>query len=369
MDRAPSYFVDDQPPLSALLGAHRARAAAWFATLPAGLAEALVLGGGYGRGEGGARAGTAGPALFNDLDYFLFASAPADPALRAAKEAFERAETAALGIDVEVTALSPAQAARTGDTMMLRDLRAGHVPVAGPPDYVLRLVPERPWDTLPLVEGTRLLWNRGSGLYFAGCALADGRAGAAEFAHRNHQKARLALGDAELVRRRRYRPTVRERLAQAESCLAGDALADYRAAAEFKFRPPGETPPAAALAAAQAELTARWLAAFLAFEGDRLGRPFADAAAYAAHSGRLYPAERSARNLLLALRDRLRRGGCLRPALDYPRGALQRALVLLLAGAAAGVSRFLPAAAVPAPERGRAAAWEAPFRRWWAAYS
>ena len=56
------------------------------------------------------------------------------------------------------------------------------------------------------------------------------------------------------------------------------------------------------------------------------------------------PPQVKAKNPALALRDRLKRGAFLRPAGDYPRGALMRALPCLLAADEARALRFLPAA-------------------------
>ena len=65
--------------------------------------EAVVLGGGYGRGEGGVLVNADGSEeLFNDLDYFLFATDPDDAALLAVVHGIERDGTEELGIDVDV---------------------------------------------------------------------------------------------------------------------------------------------------------------------------------------------------------------------------------------------------------------------------
>ena len=44
--------------------------------IPAAELEALVLGGGYGRGEGGVLIGPGGDRPYNDLEFYLFLSGP-----------------------------------------------------------------------------------------------------------------------------------------------------------------------------------------------------------------------------------------------------------------------------------------------------
>src|SRR5207237_8136928 len=69
---------------------------------------------------------------------------------------------------------------------------------------------------------------------------------------------------------------------------------------------------------------------FLWLESIRLRRRFATAEDYAFADGRLFPDSSIIHNLLLHLRDRLRRGKPPRGWTDYPRAATQRALLLIL---------------------------------------
>src|SRR5689334_16523782 len=46
------------------------------ATVPAPRLEGVLLGGGYGRGEGGVRHGPGGDAPYNDLEFYVFVRGP-----------------------------------------------------------------------------------------------------------------------------------------------------------------------------------------------------------------------------------------------------------------------------------------------------
>ena len=365
------FFNAEAPALREQLREHFGRAATSMEALRAAGAEALVLGGGYGRGEGGVLRSEEGTEkLFNDLDYFLFCANPRHPEVLVWVTEFERSESAALGVDVEVKCLRRSRMEAAAVDMLLFDLALGHHVVWGPSDYLRPFAEAVRGARLPLVEATRLLWNRGSGLFFAQCAIAAGDAG--EVAFRNLQKAKLALGDAWLLGKGEYTPLCADR---AERVAAQDDLPSaevvstwHREAAAFKERP-HPPPPGAAIAETAGRLRGVWITYWLALESARLGHQFESAEAYAKHPERLFPESPRWRNLALALRDRLRRGAWLHPVWDYPRSALMRALPLLVDGqpeAVRSVHRFLP----PATDRDRGdrTAWRPAYERWWQHY-
>lgn len=318
------------PSLEEQLQAHFERTRQHFAQLGDQAPEAIVLGGGYGRGEGGIAVGPAGaPVFFNDLDYFIFTERPDDPSLLCALREWERQESTRLGIDVEGKSLPRGDLSKTAGSMMFYDLVAAHTIVQGPKDFFEPYQALANPASIEAIEATRLLWNRGSGLLFARADLAKG--GDLAVVHRNQAKAKLALGDALLALRGKYCAYARDR----QTALCAEADIDprivtlHQAGVHFKLSPT-PTPPVETLLATQAELTALWLACFLDVESARLFSQLTTPSEYAAHPARLFPGSSRCRNLLLSLRDQLRHGGTLRPRSDYPRGALQRALVLLL---------------------------------------
>lgn len=353
------------PEMDAQLKAHFERSQQFFSSLGSARPQALILGGSYGRGEGGvARRADGQPCFYNDLDYFVFTPQPRDRGLQQAVHEWERRETEQMGVEVEAKCLSLSQLRDGLDSIMFFDLVLGHRVVLGPEDF---LQPYRtqlsPQQIAPL-EATRLLWNRGSGLLFARLDLAQGIH--LEQVHRNQNKLELALGDALLALRGRYQPTVRARQIELER-LAGvdpELQARYAQAVAFKLAP-SPAPGLEQLQRRQQELTELWRKIFLELESARLGQPLHSAERYIQLKSRLFPDSSVARNLLLGLRDRLRRGGGLQPRWDYPRAALQRALLALLEPQPnfSQVRQFLGAGSGSLPAAVQL------YRRWWGFYS
>jgi len=374
---AAAYFPGTEPELAARLDDYLAALAARLSAEPfAPDVAVLALGGGYGRGEGGIFRAEPGarPALYNDLEFYLILREPrATGAARAWCGTEAHRGEAAVGIEVEFKILAAAALEKAGPSMFFHDLVAGHVAVWGDAAFLPGLAP-RLGDPaqIPAHEATRLLFNRGSGLFYAQCSLAldDGRV-ADGFIERNHAKCRLALADAVLALNGRYHSSCRERARRLAGSLSHvpphwpTLQAWHRDGVEFKLHPRHRGPGAAALRAAQAELAAVWRDVFRWVEGRRLGQSFAADADYVNYPGRLLPEFPAAKNILLHLRDRLRRGGALPGWADYPRAALQRVLVSALAGGAAGLQ---PAAAILCC-RNDVTAVETAFRHWWRFYN
>ena len=232
----------------------------------------VVLGGGYGRGEGGiancgnvemsnngnAEMGIAEgnaaldngcfhnstiPQLSNDLDFFAITEEDAPeaevvPAIAAALEPVSKKWTRELGVDVDFAVKTPWRLKHDEERLMVQELLRGHFDVAGRKGEELfagiRLVDaaELPWS-----EAARLLMNRGMGLLLAKEEIAGGGAPASgqasDFINRNINKCVLGAGDARLIAQGAYRWKAEDRAA-----ALGDAL--YSAAVEWKFRPKPE---------------------------------------------------------------------------------------------------------------------------------
>lgn len=362
------YFEGHHPELASRLESHLARLRDLFEQR--GCRGALVLGGGYGRGEGGVMAGPSGPGFSNDLDYFLFDEAPGDAGLQAWCRGIEHTESAALGIDVEIKCLRADSIGDPSRSMMFADLVAGHVTVAGDGGFLLRLRAALDFSRIDAAETTRLLWNRGSGMYFARCRM--GQDEEMMFVIRNHAKLKLALGDAWLCLNGQYTSLCRERaarLAQAEVPANLPDLRQWHAeGVAFKFAPFAGGMTWTELAEESRRLIEAWGVLYLATESRRLDRRLADFGAYLALR-RVLPHSSWRKNLALALRDRVQRRAFIRPLGDYPRGGLMRALPCLLgltAGGVAEAGRFLPATgADPAQPQ----SWQGCYSRWWAYYA
>lgn len=253
-----------------------------------GSLTALVLGGGYGRGEGAVVRRDGAERPYNDLD-LIVVTRRLGVARAADLAAVGHRHQRGLGVEVDFgRPLTPAAIRRWPHWLMWHDLVHGHVVLRGDGMVLERHAPARVWTSPPAIEATRLLLNRGAGLLWA-MRVCDGHGPAPDpdFVRRNYHKCALALGDAALLAHSRYTTLCRgrdERLRQ----LAADrhAVAEleldavYAIALRFKLCPddvPPEPPEAETLRA----LAALWGRVLLHVEGQRTGRRWSGLAEYA----------------------------------------------------------------------------------------
>lgn len=223
----------------------------------------VVLGGGYARGEGGARECKVESAkckvegmpvaecrLSNDLDFFAITKEGATDADAAAVakalEPVSRRWTEKLGIDVDFTVKTPWRIRHDQERLMIQELVHGYCDVFGAKgEEMFAGVVRREPGELPWMEAARLLMNRGMGLLLAAEKLqsvADGRHPADDsrlsnvhsFINRNINKCILGAGDAFLISRGLYRWRATERADAYEAQGFGGL---YARAVEWKFRP------------------------------------------------------------------------------------------------------------------------------------
>ena len=209
----------------------------------------VVLGGGYGRGEGGARGelkvesskfkvesskSDVACRLSNDLDFFAITkdgTTDVDAAAVAkALEPVSRRWTEKLGIDVDFTSKTPWRIRHDQERLMVQELIHGYVDVAGATgEELFAGIPRREPSELPWIEAARLLMNRGMGLLLAKSKMESAKC-EVDFINRNINKCILGAGDARLIANRKYRWRAPER---------AEALRDqmYRKAVAWKFRP------------------------------------------------------------------------------------------------------------------------------------
>jgi len=296
---------------------------------------AVVLGGGYGRGEGGVRVEGGVEQPYNDVDLFVvMAGARRWP--HGTLERLARLRENGLGVPVDVgRPLTVEAVAAWPAWLMWHELLHGHVVLHGPADVLTAHASPAAWGPPPAIEATRLLLNRGAGLLWAWRVVRGADTGTdPDFVRRNRMKAEQALGDAWLIACGRHRTALAGRADDlATLCRERpDAAARtddsaYRAALAFKLRP--DTPPLAQPAEdGLADTAGRWRSTFLYLEAERAGRPFSDPDDYAA-----WPALREPTSGALGTLANLARGARLgRPSWRHPREALYRELPLLLEG-------------------------------------
>lgn len=243
---------------------------------------ALVLGGGYGRGEGGVFVDNGEEKVYNDYDFFVIVSHCSFRRRRALMN--DLAEVKALmepqcGIHVDFSpAMSHKSLANCPYELMFMEAREGHHVVIGPND-IFETMPAFDTAHPPLEEGARLFMNRGVGLVLAKQKLdCDVLLSSSEheFVVRNIRKAQLAMGDALLILRGCYSPSYIERLKRFRlldlgGVPYGDKLTQYyEEALEFKLRPSHVVPAGFTMQAWFDEVTHFYDKIFLWFEQHRL---------------------------------------------------------------------------------------------------
>ncbi|HYC69609.1 MAG TPA: hypothetical protein VEB66_00275 [Opitutaceae bacterium] len=321
--------------------------------------EGVLLGGGYGRGEGGVLRTPAGDRPYNDLEFYVLLRGSAvlnEIRWGRALAALGHELSAAAGVEVEFKVLSRCALRRGTVSMFSYDLVAGHRWVCGHETLLEGCAHHGEGAAIPLAEATRLLMNRCSGLLFARERLDAARFGPedADFVARNLAKARLALGDAVLAVFGRYHWSCRERARRLSDLPASRRMpwleavrAAHADGVAFKLHPALTRRGADELAADLAALAQLASRVWLWVESRRLGVNFASPLEYALHPAALCPETAPARNVLVNLR-RFGWRGLAAGATRYPRERLLRALPVLL---------WHPAAAGEPPLQARLQRW------------
>lgn len=253
---------------------------------------ALVLGGGYGRGEGGVFEVDGEERVYNDYDFFVvvpYASRSRRRALSEALEGVKESVEPGCGIHVDFSPPMPQSSlGRLPYELMFMEAKYGHHVVLGPPDVFSALPaydPEHP----PLEECARLFMNRGIGLLLARMTLGQRsplNTDDHEFVVRNVYKAMMAMGDSVLFLKGDYSPSYVERRRRfAAQTLDGvpeatRLRAAYEASLDFKMRPRHEVPPGKTLDEWHREMADLYLQVYLWFERNRLGMAGLDWTAY-----------------------------------------------------------------------------------------
>ncbi len=324
------YFPEELPALAADLDSYLK----WLGDEVGGLPgfKALLLGGGYGRGEGGIWMGEGTARLYNDLEFYLFAENVGGGLLKKWIHEGERR----LHIEIEIKVLPAAAFERARPSMFYYDLLSACIVVAGDEAWVRSLPPLlRSSAAVPPLEAARLLVNRGMSLLRCLRWADGGMELPAGFCDRITSKLKLALADAVLCSLGRYHWSCRERnrlLADvADFPPDWEKLMNWHAeGVAFKFHPHHSGQAAADWREPLGELRAAWLRTFLWVESRRLGNGFTSARDYAKFSGRIFPEESSASNLLRQARDLARGGRVAWTGTDHPRSAVWKSLALLL---------------------------------------
>ncbi len=317
------------------------------ALIPKDKLEALVLGGGYGRGQGGVLKTDSGDAPYNDLEFYVF--------LRGNRVLNERkyhgplrelgellTSEAGLHVEFKVDALDRLR--RSAITMFSYDLVSGHRTLLGDETIFNGCEPHRDAMAIPLGEATRLLFNRCTGLLLAKELLKKGALSDddADFVGRNLAKAQLALGDVVLVTAGKYHWNCLER----KNALSGLAVKEpwiddvrrhHAAGVDFKLHPRRILKPLAEFQAEHERISGLAKQVWLWLEGRRLNGTFSSARDYAFNRMQKCADLPAGRRRSQVLRNVLVNAGAFGlggvldgKAVRYPRERLLNSLPLLL---------------------------------------
>src|SRR5690606_26068981 len=138
---------------------------------PGSKLDAVLLGGGYGRGEGGVLSGPEGEHLpYNDLEFYVFLHGNRhlnELSYHRPLDVLGHILTPQIGIEVEFKLTTRSEFTRRPISMFSYDLLSGHRRLVGRDDLFDGCEHHTVAEDIPLAEATRLLMNRCSGLLFA----------------------------------------------------------------------------------------------------------------------------------------------------------------------------------------------------------
>ena len=313
-----------------------------LALVPRQKLEALVLGGGYGRGHGGVLKTAAGDAPYNDLEFYVFLKG--NPLLNQLRyrqkfEALGQLFSPKAGLHVEFKIDSLKKFRRRPVSIFSYDLVTGHRIIEGSSSVFAGCEHHRDPARIVPAEATRLLLNRCSGLLLVKELLLRNELteDQCDFIGRNLAKAKLALGDALLAAEGHYHWDCRERerrlqqLSRRKDWPFTDQLLKHHAfGVQFKLHPRRIIKSRGEFGLEHGNLTGLALQVWLLVENGRLKESFSNLEEYS-----LSPIEKCAgeslwRNLLLNLRTFGASATFDKNAPRYPRERLFNALPLLL---------------------------------------
>lgn len=254
--------------------------------------RALILAGGYGRGEGGYRWADGQPLPFNDYDYFVVVSRVGRRALRRLRERLAMLGhqlSAEFGLEVDFAVLAEERLPHLPPCLMYSELKWRHRTLAGDSSCLQAIRSPAP-GKLPLAESTRTMLNRGTLLLMNECSLRNSEpltASGEEQFERYLAKAILASGEALLASRGDYHPALQIRQLRLATLLRGSGgrfLDLHGQAVEFKYGARSTVGDGPDREARQHEAVAAWRHGLRVLESSRLSATLGDWPDYAAAS-------------------------------------------------------------------------------------
>jgi hypothetical protein len=308
--------------------------------IPTHRLDMILLGGGYGRGEGGVLVQGEMEKPYNDLEFYLFLSGHPLMMQRLYGTALHRVAerlSEEAGVEVEFKILSLAKLRKSPVTMFYYDLLSGHKIILGDPNLLRGCEHHQAAHRIPLHEATRLLMNRCSGLLFAKERLARSTftRSDADFVYRNIAKAKLALGDVLLTTKGEYHWSCLERhqrlLLIEERTLPTQSIQQaHGEGVQFKLHPIQSEHPRSDLMEEHQKITTMAERVWYWLEGKRLGCSFTSPEDYSFSSASKCPETHRIKNALINTRQFGWKSLLESRRAVYPRERLLRSLPLLL---------------------------------------
>jgi hypothetical protein len=207
----------------------------------------ILLGGGYGRGEGGVKIHDGKEDLFNDYDFFIFIKNISYLRIRQYQKQLKEVShqlSSEMGIDVDFSPLLTLNDVKNAPFWLIwYELKYGHHVIWGR-EKILRYLPEFKHRDVPLFEGLKLLLNRGTGLLLCRERFEhDFSDEDREFITRNIYKAMMAMGDVYLMIKHDYHFSYTKRLDRFQKYKSDGIIAkygflqDYQEAIQYKLLP------------------------------------------------------------------------------------------------------------------------------------
>jgi len=310
--------------------------------LPARKLQALVLGGGYGRGQGGVLRTDDADQPYNDLEFYVFLRGLGVWNERKFSRALNRlgeqlSRDADLHVEFKIDSL--ARLRRSPVTMFSYDLVCGHRILFAPDGDFAGCEAHQDAARIPLSEATRLLFNRGTGLLLAQEKLQRENLSADEcdFIGRNLAKAQLALGDIVLTDAGQYHWNCLERHERLKRFSdfekmpwLSEVKRHHAEGVDFKLHPRRIYKSHRQFITEHAEISNIARQLWLWIESRRLGERFSTARDYGLSAQRKCDRGWAIRNVLLNARTFGARAIFDPLALRYPRERLLNSLPLLL---------------------------------------
>ncbi|NOU35497.1 MAG: hypothetical protein HOO88_01790 [Kiritimatiellaceae bacterium] len=331
------YSVKGSPAFDARIDADMKRIAdALYASPFSRHWMALILLGGYGRGEGSPMIGPSGQELpFNDYDLIVVTDT-LDPLLKRALKKLEKELSGEIGLPVDLYPYLSSALPKCEFSLLNYEMKYGHRVIRGN-QKILSAMPAYPRNAIPLSEGTRLLMNRGKLLLDIKRRLAQPEILTHDEKERFLKflfKADLAFGDCALLMRGAYDPSYvvkRHRLPEIDLSGLDDArtfMSAYSQAIDFKERVDFQALDNGNVHLRFAETVQRYEQFFLWYERRRLNRKFQTLEKYAHYFPHLGKEGSPVKNTIHNLRTF--GPGALRYGFAHPRLRLYAVLPLLL---------------------------------------